>query len=686
MDHDLTTGMRKSSRLAGCQTSRVDAGLVAILVLLIFATAGATPNNILPGALTIILAAARIYGVRHCEAVHDKSAAAWTLGTWTSVLGLITLWNWFCLATLLDTPTPLFMTLVLSGTLLVIHGHVTSYGTEPGLIFGILIVGLTPLGFFISEEYGAATTTPYILALGLYLYAQSRSSSKGRWHTTVFAEQLKLRTDELNDAIMTADALREVAEQRALATGDFVARTSHELRTPLNNLIGQTELLLAGTLPDNAQHRIRRMSTSLDILLKLVNDLLTYLQCQSGSVQLEFRPTDIRKTVREVADTFSAVAQGSSIELDVQIADGVPGAVDIDELRLVQILNNLVGNAMKFSKNGAVTIRVELHGGDDELVFSVEDSGPGIPAAKIPDAFKPFTRIRESSGGVGGTGLGLAITHSLATLLGGRVGIDSEVGVGTTAWFAVPVRETSQEVQPRSTRRATMKTVGTAARQRVLHLDDNPANVEILQSQLEHLGHIATGTTSASDAIELVQQEYFDVVLVDCQMPEMTGYDFTRKIRQLPGPSKHVPILAVTADASPAATEEATASGMDDVLIKPLRIRDLSNAIDLWASESTGIRIPSWLCATANPAPFFAALDSSLAMNDDSANEALDRLLAVAKGFGLTSGAAKIRDIQSRDCDPSNSDIQTVRQLLSDDIRNLAMTMRHPYPVGDRDE
>jgi PAS domain S-box-containing protein len=377
---------------------------------------------------------------------------------------------------------------------------------------------------------------------------------------------------------------RAEAENANRAKSQFLANMSHELRTPLNGILGVLQLLLKGYVaPLEPQQRelLEKAESSGHSLLRIISDILDISRVELDKMVVEEAPFSLAGCIREVADYFSAQAASKNLEFTATIADGVPATVIGDRLRIRQVLINLIGNAMKFTERGSVSLEVKSGPSDlpdrRAVAFTVRDTGIGIPPDKQGILFQPFTQADDSnSRRYGGTGLGLAISRNLVELMGGTISFESEAQGGTVFTVTLPLKE-MQVAEP--TAAATGVPAAAERKPRILVAEDDSMASDILRRMLNFEGYDTDVAVNGVEAVELHRKGEYDLIIMDVQMPQMDGLAATMKIREREQETGgHVPILALTAHAYPEDEKRCLAAGMDAYLTKPL---DLERGLEL---------------------------------------------------------------------------------------------------------
>ncbi len=404
--------------------------------------------------------------------------------------------------------------------------------------------------------------------------------------------QLKRANMKAEAATRDLEESLKKAEAANIAKGDFLANMSHELRTPMNGVLGMATLLGDTMLNEEQQEYVSTINSSAESLLMLLNDILDFSKIEAGALELENIAYDFHDTIEKTANLLRPQAEKKDIDLRVDCEAQVPHFIWGDASRMRQIIMNLMGNAIKFTESGHVRLKASIqeHQGTDRLYVSVEDTGMGIPADKLHEIFEKFTQADASiTRKFGGTGLGLAITKQLVGLMGGELGVESAVGKGSTFWFAIPCKpaEASDEMATLELLRtltqssAAQMPIGEA---RALLVDDYHVNRIFAEKLLRKFGFKQIDTAEDGvDALMKYGENVYDIIFMDCQMPRMDGYLTTHEIRsQEASGLKHMPVVAMTANAMVGDREKCLNAGMDDYLSKPLRAEHLRKILQNW--------------------------------------------------------------------------------------------------------
>lgn len=442
--------------------------------------------------------------------------------------------------------------------------------------------------------------------------------------------------NRVNERTFELQQTLEIAKNANLAKSEFLAVMSHEIRTPLNGIIGFSDLLSSFKLEQDVSNTVHLINESAQTLLLLLNEVLDFSKIDANKVDLDIHEFNLYELVSTTCKSHQAVAEKKHLIFDLDIQ---PLSQDVflgDSVRIRQILNNLLSNALKFTRQGGVKVKVRQHieGSETFITFTVKDTGMGIAANKLESIFTPFTQADNSiTREYGGTGLGLAICQQLIALMNGRYGVESTPNIGSTFWFSIPLIQNNCLVQNDRQDVVTLEQNTAGYRKAsVLVAEDNVINQMVVKRLLESLGHTCEIVSNGMEAIAAASEKKFDVIFMDYHMPVVDGIDATQTISHL-GPTSinySTPIIALTADIQPNVKRRFREAGAKDTLLKPFTRQNLTECFNKWLFDGAQSTSLSPNGDTDEP-PIFSdgPLNDIIQISPDDAKELVQNIVEI---------------------------------------------------------
>lgn len=530
-------------------------------------------------------------------------------GKWYLVAILLTAFGWGMAGYLFfpfDSSNQLILGFVLAG---IASGGVSVMSPIVKLYYLYLLLVIFPVVIRLismSDDYTilAMTTVFYMLvmaSIGSRINKSVLTSLEVRFHNESlikFMSQARNESEDLNEELSTEieqrkriekelQKAKEAAEAASKTKSEFLANMSHEIRTPMNGILGTLQLLQGSELTESQLEYIGIAYNSGEALLSLLNDILDFSKIEAGKLKLEYIPFDLQILVKELSILLKQKADERNVELLTDIDPDIPLVIKGDSVRIRQVLGNLMTNAIKFTEEGTVTIKVIVLEKTEKSVrlrLEIIDTGIGIAEETQRKLFNSFTQADGSTTRkYGGTGLGLAIVRQLVTLMRGRLGVDSEENKGSCFWaeitFEIPV-----DIDIESPQEAATEVIETLEGKALL-VEDNPVNQIIAKKMLEKVGMTYEVVNNGEEAISRLKLEHdFNLVLMDCQMPVMDGYEATKTLREFEEENEltRLPVIAMTANAMEGDKDKCLAAGMDDYVSKPVNQKALKETLAKW--------------------------------------------------------------------------------------------------------
>ncbi len=566
----------------------VNAVVLAALLVAAFSSVGLVVESLIWGA-AVIVAETGFTLIRHRmakERTHGRNVYRRITTLQVVSVGTMCLWSFGLLFAYGHDPiSQMIVTLAWAGAMVVVtnqNGAIPRVSLSSAAL-PALMIAVVPLAVASHPaEYALAGLSISLVVLVAYNTTANLETNRKLFEAQADKDEL---IGELQIARQAVDADRRRAEEASRAKSEFLAIMSHEIRTPMNGVLGMAQMLARSDLTEEQQAYAETIVESGDALLSLLNDALDLSRIEAGRMTLDLDEDSPHRVVQAVRDLWAPRAKDQGLSFDLEVADDLPVRVETDARKLRQVLSNLVGNAIKFTAQGGVTLAASSPR-KGILRFEVRDTGPGIPEDAQARIFERFTQADTSTTRrFGGSGLGLTICKQIVELMQGAISVTSREGEGARFIVELPVRVLA-ESPAEDVLGAPEEVFGGDGPLRILVAEDHPTNQKLMRAILKELGHIGEFVENGRQAVDAVAYGAFDLVLMDVQMPVLDGVAATREIRDMPNERRAIPIVALTANAASGQREEYLSLGFDDYVAKPFEPAQLCRAIEKAAGRA----------------------------------------------------------------------------------------------------